>query len=128
MYADDYQDYYPPSRNWMLAVGPYLDKPDRLHCPTVSQPGDSTFGYAMNSALGGALRSKVEEPGKMAAVFDSANVGRDASNELKSLPRPGRHRGRESRGQQIKPGNNIGYADGSVKFRFDSLPAMPKNR
>ena len=128
MYADDFDDVYPPGKQWTSAVSPYLDKPDRLHCPAVWKVGEVGYGYAMNSGLENKPRSKVADARLTALVFDSADMGANAHDPVMSLPKPGRHRGRPQKQGPFRAGNNIGYMDGSVRMRFDgaSSPAQPK--
>jgi len=57
MYADDYQEVTPPGKNWMLSIEPYLDRPGRLNCPSVSEP--DKYGYAMNSEMAIATISSI---------------------------------------------------------------------
>jgi len=123
LYADDYEDSYPPAEKWNLSVGPYLDKPDRLRCPTVVQANPNGFGYAMDSRIAGRMRSRIDVPAKTPIVFDSSNLAANAADALKSLPKPGRHRGKRGRGEPIRAGNNIGYGDGSVRMQFDAVGA-----
>ncbi len=119
MYADDYEDKYPLGASWMDATKPYLDRPDRLHCPSVSQGSDSRFGYAMNSDVSGKTRGKIADLEKTPLVFDSTNISANSADAFKSLPRPGRHRSRAAKGEPIRSGNNVGYASGKVHVRFD---------
>src|SRR5437763_9421031 len=58
LYADDYYDQLPPSEDWMGRTMPYIIEERRLHCPTVSLPGERSYGYAMNQALAGKARAK----------------------------------------------------------------------
>jgi hypothetical protein len=128
MYADDFDDVYPPGKQWTATVSPYLDKPDRLHCPAVWKPGEPGFGYAMNSTLEYKPRSKVGDPPRTALLFDSSEISANAHDAVVSLPKPGRHRGRPQKHGPFKAGNNIGYMDGSVRMRFDGAVEPPSAR
>lgn len=119
MYSDDNEDSYPTVAKWNSAISPYLDRPDRLACPSAAQLGRSG-GYAMNSSIAGKARPKIDDPARTPLVFDSSNLTANAADLLTSLPKPGRHRGKPVKGQPILPGNNVGYGDGSVRMRFDS--------
>jgi hypothetical protein len=128
MYADDYDDVYPPGSRWTPAITAYLDRPDRLRCPAVAKPGEATHGYAMNSRVEKTSRRKFDDPPRTALVFDSSSLAANARDPLTSLPNPGRHRGRSQPRGPFKPGNNIGYMDGSVRMRFDGAADTPSSR
>jgi hypothetical protein len=119
MYADDYEDHYPLAASWMDSTKPYVDNKDRYQCPSVSQEMDGRFGYAINAELAAKERRKIADLNKAALVFDSSILSRNASGSVQTLPKPGRHRSRPTKGQAIRPGNNVGYADGGVRMRFD---------
>jgi hypothetical protein len=58
-------------------------------------------------------------PEQVPLLYDSTNLARSASDALTSLPKPGRHQMREGRQGPIRQGNNVGYLDGSARFRAD---------
>ena len=83
-----------------------------LHCPVVSNGHDDKFGYAYNAALGGKklnLNGKplntVLDAAKTPLLYDSTNLSKNAQDAVASLPKTGRHSGR----------NNILYLDGHVE-------------
>lgn len=128
MYADDYEDVYPPGAKWTPGIAPYLDRPDRIHCPAVSKPGETNYGFAMNNRLENKPRMKVANPPRMELVFDSTVLAANVHDPVASLPKPGRHRGRPQARGPFKAGNNIGYMDGSVRMRFDGQAVAGKNQ
>ncbi len=83
-----------------------------LHCPVVSNGHDDKFGYAYNAALGGKKLNLNGKPlntlpnaAKTPLLYDSTNLSKNAQDAVTSLPKPGRHGGR----------NNILYLDGHVE-------------
>ena len=83
-----------------------------LHCPAVSNGHDDKFGYAYNTALAGKKLNLNGKPlntypdaAKMPLLYDSTNLSKNAQDAVTSLPKPGRHSGR----------NNILYLDGHVE-------------
>ncbi len=82
-----------------------------LHCPAVSNRHDDKFGYALNDAVAGKKLNLNGKPLKSLPnaattplLYDSANTNKNAHDAVTSMPRPGRHGGR----------NNILYLDGHV--------------
>ena len=77
----------------------------------MSNRHDAHFGYALNDALAGKKLNLNGKPLKTLPnasttplLYDSTNVSKNAHDAVASLPRPGRHGGR----------NNILYLDGHV--------------
>jgi hypothetical protein len=103
MYAQDYDDRLPRRVDWMDALGPYIKAEPVFHCPSVQAEGQTSYGYAFNSALAGQKRSKLPRLARTPALYDSSDLSRNASDPVTSLPNPPRHLG-----------NIIGYADGHV--------------
>jgi prepilin-type processing-associated H-X9-DG protein len=101
------------------AAGKWIDEEDLrsavqadewFHCPMVSNRKDDKYGYAYNDALAGRkLNGKklaeIPDASKTPLVFDSSDLAKDAHDPLTTLPRPGRHGGR----------NNILYCDGHIE-------------
>lgn len=82
-----------------------------LHCPAVSNRHDDKFGYALNDAIAGKKLNLNGKPLKSLPgaattplLYDSTTVSKNAHDVVTSLPKPGRHGGR----------NNILYLDGHV--------------
>ena len=92
----------------MDASLPYVKAETNWHCPSVPK---GMYGVAFNAALSRAKPPK--DPAKTPLVYDSVNPIRNASDQVTSLPSPGRHGGK----------NTIAYADGGAK-RVAS-PASP---
>jgi len=110
-YAEDH-DALPAANNWMSDEDwkAFVQKDEWLHCPEVSNRHDAKFGYAFNDALGGRkLGGKklnaLPDAAKTPLLYDSTNLEPNAHDAVNSLPRPGRHQGR----------NNILYCDGHVE-------------
>lgn len=107
MYSADHNDRFPSANHWESEALIDYTKNRELYCP--SAPGHR-FGYAMNRAMSGINTTKIKEPAKQLAFFESAACLPDASGSEQLMPRPGRHRGR----------NTVVYVDGSAK-RIDPL-------
>jgi hypothetical protein len=99
IYAESYDDTLPPADRWMTALTDptqQLAEEPWLHCPEVSQPGGSEYGYAMNAAVGGKRLSEIQDQDKTPLFYDSSKREKDAHDNLESLPQPGRHGGRNN--------------------------------
>jgi prepilin-type processing-associated H-X9-DG protein len=101
-YAEDNDGALPVSSAWMDKIHTYTHQD--FTCPDLGQPGHGLYGYAYNSQIGSKNISSFPAPGNVAAIYDSTNTARNASDAMTSLPSPPRHRG----------GNNIVYLDGHV--------------
>ena len=99
-YSDDNDGRAPLRDSWMDGVEPYCLLPEIEHCPEVR--GDGLFGYAFNASVK-AMRSQHEKTTPL--IYDSLNLGKNASDPFASLPKPGRHQGRD----------NVAYVDGHAK-------------
>lgn len=119
LYADDYQDQFPPAEGWMDRTLFYVVDERRFHCPSVSKPGEQKFGYAMNLKLGGAVRGKLINPDQIPLVYDSTNLARNAYDPFTSFPRPGRHITKPRKDNPSRRGNFVGYAGGNARIRLD---------
>jgi prepilin-type processing-associated H-X9-DG protein len=110
-YAQDW-DALPPAANWMANddLVSKVTHDEWLHCPSVSNRTDDKFGYAYNDgAAGMKMNGKhnladLPNAAHTPLLYDSTNLSKSAHDALKSLPKPGRHTGR----------NNILYLDGHV--------------
>ncbi len=81
-----------------------------LHCPAVSNRHDAMYGYAYNTQiagmkLNGRKLAEIPHAAKTPLLYDSSRLQKNAADAVASLPRPGRHGGR----------NNILYCDGHVE-------------
>ena len=99
-YTADADDRFPPRDHWMDATLPYVKSEDVWHCPSVPK---GAYGYAFNAALSRAKPPK--DPAKTPLVYDSVSPIRNASDLVTSLPKPGRHGGK----------NSVAHADGHAK-------------
>lgn len=108
----EYNDALPPAETWQDPEDfkAAIQKDEWLHCPTVSNRHDGKFGYAFNAALSGRkLKGKKlnEMPDAAATplLYDSTNLAKNAHDTLTSLPKPGRHGGK----------NSILFCDGHIE-------------
>ncbi|MEP0767404.1 MAG: hypothetical protein HRF45_12815 [Fimbriimonadia bacterium] len=109
-YAEDHSGYLPPAGVWMDALRPSLSASRDLRCPKFGSERDR-YGYALNSEIAARPLSRVAEPSRTFLLYDSANLARNASDPVTTLPPEGRHR------TKAGPGNNAASADGKVRFR-----------
>jgi prepilin-type processing-associated H-X9-DG protein len=111
MYTEDY-GALPPAANW-LANDDLVSKvrqDEWLHCPAVSNRHDDKYGYAYNDAvagrnLNGKPLKEMPDAAHTPLLYDSTDLAKSAHDAFTSLPRPGRHGGRD----------NVLYCDGTVK-------------
>jgi prepilin-type processing-associated H-X9-DG protein len=101
LYASDSDDKLPIKAGWMDTVAPYVKDKAAFHCPSV---GQDQFGYAYNFACAGAQISTLPRPTKTSLIFDSTVMKKGTVQTLVTIPRPGRHDGK----------NTISYCDGHV--------------
>lgn len=93
-----------------------VQKDEWFHCPAVSNRHDANFGYAFNDAVAGKMldgKKLSEMPGAATTplLYDSSTLSKSAHDAFKSLPRPGRHGGK----------NSVLYCDGHI----EQLAAAP---
>ena len=115
MYSQDYDDRYMSKESWMDAAYPYPKNERVFHCPALDSEEPDAYGYALNGLLSRLQIKRVPIPDQTPLVFDSDPPVRNAFDNVRSLPKPGRHR----------DGNNIGYADGHVKWTRDTVTVDP---
>lgn len=89
VYADLNGDQLPDRDRWMDATQAYASKPGYFRDPEVKEKGQ--YGYSFNSRLSNQPRPAVANPAEVTMLFDSINLGRNASDPLNSFPKPGRH-------------------------------------
>ena len=125
-YTQDWDEKYPPGKTWMASINKYVGGEYPYHCPTAagasgaaSQASQHTapYGYAYNSKMSGA-ESNTEDKSNYAhqlettpLIYDSSNLEENATDEVSSLPNPGRH-------YSAGHGNNVGMADGHVTMQL----------
>lgn len=105
LYADSWDNALPPAEIWMSAIRENVPKDEWLHCPEVAGEGGEQYGYAMNATLGSKRVLDIKDAAKTPLFYDSTDVKMDAHDFVNSLPKPGRHGGR----------NNILYLDGHIE-------------
>lgn len=108
----EYNDALPPAETWedQDDFKGAIQKDEWLHCPLVSNRHDNKFGYAYNAALskrklGGKPLKEMPDAAKTPLLYDSADLAKNAHDGLTSLPKPGRHSGK----------NNILFCDGHIE-------------
>ncbi len=104
-YMQDYDEHYPFAANWNQALAPYIKDSSVLKCPLIR---NDLPGYALNRSLASAQLRFVPSPASTAGIYESI-PGVNLSGGPELLPVPGRH----------NDGNNIGFADGHVKWYRD---------
>ena len=113
MYADDYDDTFPPAHNWCDQVQPYLGRASRDHLPHIRRSVAESFvcpkarhlrcGYAYNSALAGMRYEALADPGRAVLIFES-DAGWNAHGGPELLPEQPRHQS-----------DNYAFADGHAR-------------
>ncbi len=105
MYRDAADGRFPDRDYWVDAILPYVKEPKYVFHVPGQRRDDSAdvYGYAFNSLLSRSREPK--DPEKVPIVYDSVNPIRNASDPVASLPRPGRHVGK----------NHIAYVDGHAR-------------
>ncbi len=115
-YAQDW-DALPPAANWMDndELVSKVRRNEWLHCPAASNRHDDRYGYAYNTVVAGRklggkhALADLPDAAHTPLLYDSTDLGKSAHSDFagsaQSLPRPGRHGGR----------NNILYLDGHVQ-------------
>ena len=111
MYAQDYDEQFPMSANWMDATAIYNKDESVFHCPTAGRDA-AVYGYAYNSAMKAKQSKDIDDPRTTLLLYDSSTLERNANDlEGASEPQPGRHRN----------GNNEAWADGHAKWNRGGL-------
>jgi prepilin-type processing-associated H-X9-DG protein len=108
----EYNDSLPPAESWQDKEDfkAAVQKDEWLHCPEVSDRHDAKFGYAYNAALAGRkLNGKtlkeMPDAAKTPLLYDSTDLAKNAHDSVTSLPKPGRHGGK----------NNVLFCDGHIE-------------
>lgn len=103
IYTSDYDDRLPNRDQWMDAIGDYAKNPKIFIDPEIKTKGQ--HGYSFDSLLSNRDINSFKKPEQQSMLFDSINLGRNASDPFSSLPNPGRHDGK----------NSVAYLDGHAK-------------
>ena len=131
MYADDWEDRYPPAAAWAdlieLNLSPEVHDPpgrDAFWCPAGERsPGDAGGDYAFNSILDAYARFEVASESRSPLCFDSdAGAAPDGSRNITDPLASFVVRHQDPR--LPKPGGNIAYVDGRLRL----VPAAPDAR
>jgi prepilin-type processing-associated H-X9-DG protein len=105
IYADSWDGTLPPADGWLDKIKDNVSQNEWLHCPEVSPERTGTkYGYAYNEEVAGKRISELQDAGKTPLIYDSTNLEPGAHDAAASLPKPGRHAGR----------NNVVFVDGNV--------------
>ena len=108
MYAQDYDETLPPSKEWMDKLDPYVNNEKAFHCPSArnaNSDNSKPTGYAMNAKLERKKLGKISTPEKEYLIFDADAPQRSFATQGLQFPAKPRH------GQL----NNVAFADGHVK-------------
>lgn len=108
MYAQDYNEKFPPAERWEDAIRLYVKNFQIFTCPAVPS---QEHGYAFNRALSGKSLGGVPRPAETILVYESAAGQKNAADDGSSWPEPPRH----------GTSNGCAYADGHVKL----MPSKP---
>lgn len=103
-YSQDYNETLPPARKWMDVIQPYVRSEQILHCPALTDPKPSEYGYALNQNLSGIRQSKLDNVAQTVAIYETDALERNAFGAGEE--RAYRHGG----------GSNIAFADGHIKW------------
>lgn len=103
VYLVDFDNRLPDRDHWMDSIEKYVKNPALLADPSIKAKGE--YGYSFDSRLSQQPTAAFPVQEQQPALFDSLNLGRNASDPFISLPKPGRHDGK----------NSVGYLDGHVK-------------
>ena len=104
-YMDDWDGKLPPADRWMDCIKDRVPEDATFHCPGVIPASSTRFGYSMNPALGGKSPSMLPKAASTPLIYDSIDLTANAHADFGSLPKPGRHDGRDY----------VLYANGAVK-------------
>lgn len=102
MYAQDYDEKYPPARKWNDAIQPYAESEQIYHCPSVT---GSKYGYAMNWRFSGKSLATVKSPAETITHYDSKTLKRNAVGG-----------GGKDIAFRHLDGANYAFADGHIKW------------
>lgn len=92
MYVQDNDGRLPDARRWLFELAIYNQK---LHHALSSCPASElTYGYAMNRNLSGAILEEVQQPERTVLFFECDSGQCSAHDAGESLPKAGRHKGR----------------------------------
>jgi prepilin-type processing-associated H-X9-DG protein len=99
-YVQDYDEQYPPARQWSDGLAPYLKNEQVFHCPATK----GHDGYAMNWKISRRNESKLMFSVNTVLLFESTDLRRNVYNEGSGIAY--RH----------SNGTNIAFLDCHVKW------------
>jgi prepilin-type processing-associated H-X9-DG protein len=101
-YIQDYDEKFPPAKQWKDAVMPYVKSEQIFHCPSVDENKD---GYALNWKLSTKnVGSSLMYSPSMVMLYESTALKPNHSGEGQDMAF--RHMG----------GTNIGFVDGHIRW------------
>lgn len=112
IYAQDYDQRFPPAASWQDGIAVYHQNPAVDRCPSHS---GSPSGYAFNSWMSGRPLASVDAPALQPVLFESSAGTRNAADALKTFDP--RHR---AGAQKV---GSVGYVDGHVQAVGAAPPA-----
>lgn len=103
LYAEDYDQTLPDGKMWVDQTAHYLksERPTIYNCPEMPK---AKYSYAYHQILCGKSFFKIISPDTTPMLFDSVTQTKNATDLFTSLPKMGRHSGR----------NLIAFTDGHV--------------
>ena len=101
-YSGDWDGHAPIRDSWMDSIERYTRTERIDRCPAVK--GVDVYGYAFNAGVA-KLDLNASSASTTPLVYDSVNLGRNASDLVTSLPDPGRHQGKDC----------VAYTDGHAR-------------
>lgn len=105
-YIQDYDERFPPFRDWNMLVDPYVKRAEAFYCPSQGEK----FYYAAFALLEMRFLEQIEKPAETPAFYDSTSTKPSPYDFLRSLPIPERH----------TRGNYVAYVDGHAKYSRNS--------
>jgi prepilin-type processing-associated H-X9-DG protein len=103
MYAQDYDQHFPPAARWSKATLPYIKNPAIYVCPS---DGGSKNSFALNRNVSGRALKTIKQLASMPLLFESNQHVPNASGLAAQVASPPRHGG----------GNNFAWVDGRVTW------------
>ena len=104
MYAQDYDEKYPPASKWVDVLQPYVKSEQIFRCPSLPASKEGGFGYALNQNLSQISERRIQETWRTIAIYETSNPARNWFGP--GTGRAYRHIG----------GSNIAFADGHIKW------------
>jgi prepilin-type processing-associated H-X9-DG protein len=107
LYAQDYDEHFPPAAAWAVGASRYLQpgdtsKQENFHCPANTR---NAYGYALNAALAQCDTRQIANPSETVLLFESGSADRNAVGSSRDVVW-GRH----------PTGASFCLADGHAKY------------